>query len=429
MFVLFPVRSAAFASLLAAVCTSLWAIEPLTLAEAQRIAVLQSRQLVAQDALAAAARDQAIAAGQLPDPVLKLGLDSLPLNGPDRFSQSRDSFTMRRIGISQEITGASKRLLRTEKFEREAERLQAQRRVTLANVQRDAALAWVDRHYAQAQRALLQQQFEETRLQVQVAESVFRTNRGSQADVFAARAAVIGMHDRLSQIGQQSHSAALTLARWLGTANAERPTAGPPPWQSTRLEGDILGGHLEQHPGLLAISAEVGAAESDARLAQANRKADISVEASFGQRSPAFSNLLSIGISIPLQWDQKNRQDQELGAKLALVDEVKARYEDALRSHEADVRGWLNDWQTGKERVARLRNELIPVTRQRYEAALTAYRTGKGDLAATLAARRDEIEAHMQALNLEMETARSWARINFLVPDDDTTSNHTRGQP
>lgn len=429
MSISFPiVFRATVAALLGAATTLSWTADPLTLPEAQRIAVGRSQQLVAQESLIAAARDQAAAAGQLPDPVLKFGLDSLPLNGPDRFSQSRDSFTMRRIGISQEITRAEKRQLKTEKFEYEARRVLAQRQLTLANVRRDTALAWLDRYYVQAQRKLLEQQMEETRLQVQAADSAFGTGRGSLADVFFARSALILLQDRLSQTDRQARGAGLMLARWVGQLDAERSGAGSPPWRTASLQNGVLGDHLRQHPDLLVISAEVESAESDARLAQANRKADISVEASFGQRSPAFSNLLSFGVSIPLQWDQKNRQDREVGARLALVDEARARYEDRLRSHEAEVRGWLNDWQTGKERVDRYREELIPTARQRAQAALTAYRTGKADLAAALAARRDELDARMQALTIEMETARLWAQLDFLTPGTDSY-NPTRGQP
>ena len=209
----------------------------------------------------------------------------------------------------------------------------------------------------------------------------------------------------------------MALARWVGAAAAERPPSGAPPWQSTPLQGEDLSEHLKQHPDLLEMSAEVDAAETEVRLAQANKQADWSVEASYSQRGPAYSNMVSIEVSIPLQWDQKNRQDREVAAKLALVDEARARYEDMLRSHEAEVRGLLNNWQTGKDRVARYRDELIPTARQRTEAALTAYRTGKGDLAGALSARRDEIDARLQALTLEMETARAWAQLNFLIPD------------
>jgi outer membrane protein TolC len=417
MFFSFSICRAAVATLLVTTATVLWAAEPLTLIEAQRIAIGRSQQLIAQDALTTAAREQAVAAGQLPDPVLKLGIDNMPLNGVDRLSLTRDFMTMRRIGIMQDVPRLEKRQLRAQQFEREAERIQAQRQLALATVQRDTALAWLDRYYAQAQRDLLVQQVEETALQVQAADSAFRTGRGTQADVFAARAAVITLQDRLSLIDRQSRSATLMLARWVGALTAERPITGSPPWQSTALQGEVSLEHFKQHPDLLAISAEIDAAETDAQLAQANRKADISVEASYAQRGPAYSNMLSIGVSIPLQWDQSNRQNRELSAKLAMVDEAKARYEDMLRKTEAEVRSLLNDWQTGKERLARFQEELIPIARQRSEATLTAYRTGKSELAAGLSARRDEIDVRMQALTVEMETARAWAQINFLLPD------------
>jgi outer membrane protein TolC len=134
--------------------------------------------------------------------------------------------------------------------------------------------------------------------------------------------------------------------------------------------------------------------------------------------------MVSVGVSVPLQLDPASRQDRELAARLALVREAEARYEDMLRSHEAEVRGLLNDWQNGKERVARFREQIVPAARQRAQALQTAYRTGKADLAAALSARRDEIDAAIQALAVEQETARSWAQLNYLTPD--TSSNTSR---
>lgn len=416
MYISFGIRRLAVVALAVLSASAAWGADPLTLVEAQRLAVDRSQQLAVQDASAKAVQAQAIAAGQLPDPILKLGIDNLPANGPDRFSVTRDFMTMRRIGLSQEIPRAEKRQLRAERYERDADRIRAQRQMTLANVQRDTAIAWLDRHYAQAQRQLLLQQVDETRLQVQAADSAFRGNRGSQADVFAARSAVSMLQDRLSQIDRQARNAGLMLARWVGASDAERPTTGSPPWQSTPLEGALSSEQLKHHPDLMAIGAEIDAAETEARLAQANKKSDISVEASYAQRGPAYSNMLSFGISIPLQWDQENRQNRELSAKLAMVDEAKARYEDALRIHEVQVRSWLSDWQTGKERLIRYRDDLIPIAHQRTEATLTAYRAGRSDLTASLSARRDEIDVRIQALVLEMETARSWAQLNFLTP-------------
>ncbi len=423
MYLLFSMCRGASAALLVALASSSWAAEPLTLMEAQRIAVERSQQVLAQDALARAASEQAVAAGQLPDPVLKLGIDNLPVTGADRLSLTRDFMTQRRIGLSQEIPRAEKRQLKAERFEKDAQRARAQREFMLANLRRDTALAWLDRYYAQRARTLVQQQLEETSLQVQAADVAFATGKGSQADIFAARAAVIGLQDRLSQVDRQSRSAGLMLARWVGASAAERLPAGAPPWEIVPLPDAFSGERLKQYPDLLVISAEIDALETDARLAQANKKSDWSVEASYAQRGPAYSNMLSIGVSIPLQWDAKNRQDRELAARLAMVDEAKARYEDALRSREAEIRSQLDDWQTGMTRLTRYRDELIPTAGQRTEAALTSYRIGKSDLAAALAARRDDIDIRIQALNLELETARSWAQLHFLVPDRSTPAS------
>ena len=99
----------------------------LTLDEALRLAQERSRQLPALGATAAAARSMAVAAGQRPDPVLKTGLNSLPVSGADRFSLVRDNFTMLSLGVSQELTRGGKLKARTSRLEREAEVAEAAR--------------------------------------------------------------------------------------------------------------------------------------------------------------------------------------------------------------------------------------------------------------------------------------------------------------
>src|SRR5215203_1081248 len=73
------------------------ASQPLTLAEALRLAAARVPSVTALDAAARGARELAVAAGQLPDPVLRAGIDNLPVDGPDAWSLERDFMTMRRI--------------------------------------------------------------------------------------------------------------------------------------------------------------------------------------------------------------------------------------------------------------------------------------------------------------------------------------------
>src|SRR6266446_8195088 len=79
------------------------AAQTLTLAEAQRLAVERSRQVSAQNAAVAASREMALAAGQLPDPVLKLGIQDLPVDGPDRFSVARELLHHANLAHGKEV--------------------------------------------------------------------------------------------------------------------------------------------------------------------------------------------------------------------------------------------------------------------------------------------------------------------------------------
>ena len=46
----------------------------------------------------------------------------------------------------------------------------------------------------------------------------------------------------------------------------------------------------------------------------------------FSQRGSAYSNMVSLNVSIPLQWDQKNRQDREVSARLALAEQLRGLF-------------------------------------------------------------------------------------------------------
>jgi outer membrane protein TolC len=408
-----PARTALALSFLAATQGALAAPPPLTLVSAQQQAAARSRQLNAQDQATAAAHELALAAGQLPDPVLKVGIDNLPVSGPDRFSPGNDFMTMRRIGISQELTGADKRRWRSTRLEREADKAQAQKDVALAAIQRDTAIAWLEVYYTEQMAAVVASQAALSRQEIEAAEAAYRGGRGSQSDILAARAALLALDDRNSEIGRRLRVAQTMLARWTG---GEVAVAGTPDIDQIRLDPASLDTDLAHHPQIAVMNRQEDIAQADVNLAQANRHADWSVEVAFQQRGSAYSNMVSVGISVPLQWDRKNRQDRELTARLALVEQSKAEREEALREHVAETRAMIVEWQSGRERVARYERETLPLAGERSQAVLAAYRGAKATLAEVLAARRNETEAHMQSLQLQMDTARLWAQLNFLFP-------------
>ena len=79
----------------------------------------------------------------------------------------------------------------------------------------------------------------------------------------------------------------------------------------------------------------------------------------------------------------------------------------------------IAEWENNRERRSRYERELLPLAAERTQATLSAYRGAKAGITEVLLARRNEVDLRMQALQLEMDTARLWAQLNFLVPEGD----------
>jgi len=387
----------------------------LTLGEAQRRAVERSSQLTAQDAAIEASRHLAKAARALPDPVLKAGVDNLPVTGPERFTLGSDFMTMRRVGLMQEFTRGEKRELRSERYDLEARKSEAEREGAIAAIQRDAGLAWIDRYYAEAMQRAAEEQLAAARLEIEGAQSAYRAARGSQGDVLNARAALAALEDRAAEYRRRAATARIALARWVG-ARFDAPLAGKPAFGSVRASHHEES--IDSHPMIAALALQEDIARSEAKLATASGKPDWSVELVYSNRGPGFSDMVSIGFSVPLPWDRANRQDQEVAARLATARQAHALREDAVRVHTAEIQAMRAEWESDRERLQRYDKELVPLAKELAEAALAAYRGGKSSLVEVLAARRGEIDVRLQALQLEWDTARMWAQLNFLVPDD-----------
>ena len=398
--------------------------QTLSLQEAQRRAVERSRLLAAQDSAVRSSREMAVAAGQLPDPVLKMGIDNLPIDGPDQFSLTRDFMTMRRIGVMQELTRGEKRDLRAQRFEREAEKGVAEKAMATASIQRGTALAWLERYYAQALLKVVAEQIEQVKGEIAAAEAVYRGGRGSQADVIGAHGTLAALEDKASELRRRVLVGKTNLARWMGEG-ADAPLADPPRIDSVRLNEAKLDQDLAHHPEMAVLAKQEEVAVAEAKIAQASSTPDWTFEVAYQQRGPSYSNMISLGVSVPLPWDRANRQDREIASKLAVAEQARAQREEMLRAHVGEVRGMIAEWQNGRERLARYEKDLLPLAAERSKAALAGYQGGKTGITDLLLARRNETDMRLQAVQLEMDTARLWAQLNFLIPAD---AMHTGAQ-
>ncbi|MEK6787705.1 MAG: TolC family protein [Pseudomonadota bacterium] len=390
----------------------------LSFLEAQQVALSQSRQLVAQDAAMTSTREMAVAAGERPDPMLSIGIDNLPVNGSDRFSLTRDFMTMRKVGVAQEFTRGEKLNLRRERQEREAEIAAAGKALVRSEVLRGAGKAWLTSYFLSQQRVLLQEQLQQARQQLVASEAAYRGGRTTSTDTINTRGEMLLLEDQLQIMDRQIKQASAALARWVGNEQSRQPLLGKPDFDRIHFVIDDLEGHLTRHPDLVMQDRRIALADTEAHLAEANKRADWTAEVSYAQRGSAFSDMVSLGVSVPLQWDQARRQNRELAARQAQVEQARAERDDMLRAHVAEVRAMVDDWQSGLSRLQRYREQILPLSKSRTQTALASWRGGRGALSDVLAARRALLDTQLQASQLEMQTALTWADLEFLLPNE-----------
>lgn len=387
----------------------------LSLEETAALAIAHASDAESSRGSVEAAVQMAVAAGQLPDPVLKLGLNNVPVNGPDQFSLSRDFMTQRSISVMQEFTRSDKRRARAARFEAEASAAEAQRTVGLANVQRNAVSAWLDRWYAEQAGVLLGHHGHPLELALQAATAAYRSGRGTRADVLAAELEIQRLHDRQDENRVTVATTTLNLERWVGPA-ARRPLVDRPRLDVPPHVQQLAQSEFDAVPEMAAAQREVALAETEVRTAIETKKPDVSVELMYSQRGSAFSNMGSLNVSFPVPWDQRNRQDRDVAAKLAQAQEARAKTEVIRRNTQAMVGAKLAELQRNRERLQRYDEKTLPLASAQADAALTAYQANTGSLLAVAEANRRAIDTTLERLALEGKTAKLWADLTFLVP-------------
>ncbi|MGQ0546695.1 MAG: TolC family protein [Betaproteobacteria bacterium] len=393
--------------------------QPLSLEEAVRSGLAQSPRLAAQRHMVDAAREQVGRAGELPDPKLRLGIENLPVTGEDRLRYDRDFMTARAIGWTQEFPNSAKREARNLRAERargvEGANLAAQE----ALLQRDIATSWLELHYAERSRAALERLAGQFRLHLDSLSPAIARGRQGAADAFMLRQAFEQANDKLLEQERAVEKARIMLASWLGEA-AKRPLADPPDTTAFAQPRHELVARLAEHPELRTFDRREALARAEVDLATSMKKSDWMLEVGYGQRRPYFENMLTVMVAFDLPWRAERRQDRDVASRLAELEQTRAMREDARRMREAEVRGWLADFDTAQRRIERFERTLLPLARDRVTASLAAYRGGRSELGAVLESERMVTENELGLIQALAERAKAWANLSYLYPQEST---------
>ena len=390
------VRATVFLAVLAAVPSFAHAQRTLTMSQALDIAVARAPEVAARQASAEGAAAAQISAGQLPDPRLVLGLDNVPVTGPDPFSLTSDSMTQGKIGWAQEMLNAAKRKARSEV----AQALTARERALLAAerqiVKRATALAWLNRYFAEKRLALFGALERENRVLQDTVNARVAAGRALPADAIATRQEALQLADRRDELELECGAGAGCIERWVGDA-ADATLAGEP--QIPTLDAAHLRENLARHVELAVfepMAADGGGRSARSRGGKA-RRLGLGGQLWQAQRLLRGHGLRASGARAAAVQRHPSRSPESSQSEKRFSGSKR----NARRCCASTPKRLKQSWpprRSSSRKLARLRDSALPLADERVRLLMASYEARRVDLGAVLSARGDRIETRLKVI-------------------------------
>ena len=375
----------------------------------------RAASVVAREASLASARFEQIAAGQLPDPRLTLGIDNLPVSGPDAYTLTRDFMTMRRMGVMQDVPNAAKRLAQGELAQARTDREQAMLHVENLTVKREAAVAWLALYYATRRLDAFAKVEYENHILLDTANARVSNGQLTPPDVLTARQEAVLLADRHDELDRDVRKARAALQRWVGPI-AQAPLAGAPPaWAQS---AELARAQVAHHAELAVYPPMKRMAMAESQEAQAAQRGDWGWELVYSKRGRTFGDMVSFQFSFDLPFWQGSRQIPKAQARQMDLASVEAQERDMRRRHEAETESQLAELAAIERTHDRLVHLGLPLARQRADLMLASYQAGRADLGSVISARRDLAEQGLRAIDLQAQSAALHAQLTYVSDDD-----------
>ncbi|WP_447750374.1 TolC family protein [Pseudomonas nicosulfuronedens] len=382
----------------------------LSLDDALLLAERNAPSLLAQSEKVAAAKSAAIPAGELPDPKLNLGLQSIPIEGEDRWTTQRDNMSMQVVGLMQEVPNRDKRRARIETAQAAVERADAEAGVERLKVRSALAQAWIATYTLQRKLAMFDDFYRENRLLDATVRARLAGGGASTVDAVAPRQEAALLDEQKDDLLRQQAQARAALKRWIGQDAPESLSGDFPQWS---IDAPHYLQALHQHPELAAYGPMTREAEALVREAVAEKKPDWSWEVDYQRRGRDFDDMMTLQFSFDLPLFSGTRQDPKIAARRAQVRQLDAEREALSREHEQQLEDDLAEYRRLQRAVERSRGTLVPLAEEKVRLATAGYRAGKLPLGEVVGARQQRVEARLRQIDLQGSMALVAARLYF----------------
>ena len=413
-----PVRhAAAVMVLLALSSSSLPVTAALTLAEAEQIARGDDPAVAASQAHTQALREDAIAAGQLPDPKLKAGLSNMPL---DNLDIDLEPMTQVILGVEQAFPRGATLKHRQRQVEWKAASEQAKADDESRKLVREVRSNFLELYYQlEAERVVINTRALFAQL-VDITQAHYATGRVSQQDVLRADLELSRLDDRATRIRNEQDKTRATLAKWIGDSASGilDPHFPALPDLPSKQELDDA---LEKHPVIEAESARLESHHQAVQIAREQYKPGWGVGLEYRKRfgenpdGGERSDMMAAMVTVDLPLFPAKRQDRRLAASLQEAEAASLTRADRLRELRAMLDTDYASWQRLGERASLYETQLLVEARANVQASLNAYQSGVTEFSTLMRARITDLDVRLDDLRVRVDRAKARARLLYLA--------------
>ena len=373
-------------------------------------------------------------AGSLPDPTVNIGIANLPV---DTFDFSQEAMTQFKVGVSQMFPRGKTRSLKRERLENLGQMQPEARKDRKAKVAVIVAHLWLEAYRSQLTIQLIENDRGLFEHLVDVSQSNYTSTAGRarQQDIVRAQLELTRLEDRLTRLRLQRDMRIAQLGEWLNDplitlsllaeAQAIDATFSLPvnsgDSAATKNSTDQqvqLAQMLSEHPLIRSIDWKIRAFETDIDLAKQSYKPQWGLNASYGYREQSplgedRSDFFSVGVNFDVPLFTGNRQDKKLKSVRAEYEAIKTERALALRQLKSSYESAQARHHRLNERHSLFNTRLLNEMAEQAEASLAAYTNDNGDFAEVVRARIAELNARIEAIDVEVELQKNKAQLNY----------------
>lgn len=389
--------------------------QELSLAEAERLALANDPAIRSVQFKSQALEEMAVAAGQLPDPLLRVGVMSLPV---DSFDFGQEPMTQAVVGLVQKFPRGDSRELRSTQLQQQAEMLDE----SLLDQQLQITLA-VRELYLEVVKQRKRAAINDEAIQIftdfsDITRDYYATGRVNQQDVLQAVVELAKAEERARQISEEENRARARLSAWLGEASRldlsdDWPSLPEP------LPLDDLYERIKTHPRILALQKKVSYSETGVELSRQAYKPEFSVDVAYGGRSgqnmngSSRSDLFSLMLVMDLPLFHDKRQDRVTASMIAESSAAMFDRDDLYRRLKSEAELNAVTLNKQQESIHYFSDTILPEAQFSAESSFDAYQSSVGDLTSLLRAQITEIDLRLEFVRIQAEALKSQARLLY----------------